>query len=102
MSLASRENLVRAMISGVKSAAAHPGARDARPAVFADLTSPDAVGAEQVAGLAQRALAAVAEQLSALDDRPLDAALIADLRRLAARVRRNGDALIVQIGRAHV
>ena len=40
------------------------------------------------------------EQLSALDDRPLDAALIADLRRLAARVRRNGDALIVLAGGA--
>ena len=75
-------------------------APESRPAVFSDLTSPDAVGAEQVAGLAQRALAAVSEQLAALDERPLDAALITELRRLAARVRRNGDALIVLAGGA--
>ncbi|MFM8236465.1 MAG: ATP-binding protein [Actinomycetota bacterium] len=75
-------------------------ATDSRPAVFADLTSPDTVGSEQVAGLAQRALAAVSEQLAALDGRPLDATLVAELRRLATRVRRNGDALVVLAGAA--
>ena len=34
MSLMSRENLVRAMVTGRKPAARHPGARDARPAPF--------------------------------------------------------------------
>lgn len=34
MSLASRENLVRAMVTGRKPAARHAGARDARPAPF--------------------------------------------------------------------
>jgi len=87
-------------VGATAGSAAPAVAPESRPAVFSDLTSPDAVGAEQVAGLAQRALAAVSEQLAALDDRPLDAALITELRRLAARVRRNGDALIVLAGGA--